>query len=87
MTTKPPSPVKPAPDTQSERVAYAAVADIPTVDPHDRDRLGFNVWRWLSSRQDTLEQAVKSSGARLLIDPAEALRRIRDALRQQGIET
>ncbi len=47
MTTKAPSSVQPGPDQSLEKVAYESVKNIPTVEPHDQDRLGFNVWRWL----------------------------------------
>ena len=86
MTTKAPSSVKPAGKANLEKAAYAAVTGIPTIDPHDADRLGFNVWRWLVSRQDSLEEAVRSAGARLLVPEKEALRRIREALTRQGVD-
>jgi|OpeIllAssembly_1097287.scaffolds.fasta_scaffold2323407_2 hypothetical protein len=86
MTTKPPSPVQPAPENALERIAYASVKDIPTVDPHDRDRLGYNVWRWLKFRKDPLDLAVRTAGARMLVGEAEALEKIRASLREQGID-
>ncbi len=86
MTTKAPSSVRPAPEHALEKIAYASVASIPTLEPHDRDRLGYNVWRWLTLRRDTLEIAVKIAGARLLITEEEALQQIRENLRKQGIE-
>ena len=86
MTTKPPSTVQPTAETALEKIAYASVASIPTVEPHDQDRLGYNVWRWLKEKRDSLEQSVHNAGARLLITEEEALRRIRESLRQQGVE-
>jgi len=86
MTTKPPPTVKSSPDKLQEAMAYASVAGIPTVEPHDRDRLGYNVWRCLAFRKDPLEAAVRSAGARLLITEEEALDRIRQSLRTQGVE-
>ena len=86
MTTKAPSPVKPAPDRATEKIAYAAVADIPVVEPHDRDRLGYCVWLWLSQRRDTLEEAVRNARARLKIDESEAVKQIRAKLEQQGVK-
>jgi hypothetical protein len=86
MSTKPASSVKPVPDRSLERIAYQSVASIPTVEPHDQDRLGFNVWLWLSQRRDSLEVAVKTAGARLLIGEDEALQRIRQSLAEQGVE-
>lgn len=86
MTTKAPSPVRSAPDTALERIAYTAVSAVPTVEPHDQDRLGYNVWRFLAERRDSLEQAVHNAGARLLISEEEALGRIKEALRKAGVE-
>lgn len=86
MSTKSPSTVKPSAENTLEKIAYAAVATIPTVDPHDQDRLGYNVWRFLTERRDSLEQSVHNAGARLLVSEQEALRTIRDSLRQQNIE-
>jgi len=86
MTTKAPSAVRQSNEQALEKIAYAAVASIPTVEPHDQDRLGYNVWRWLKERRDSLEQSVHNAGARLLITEAEALGKIRDSLRQQGVE-
>jgi hypothetical protein len=85
MTTKPPSPVRPTTGETLETLAYASVADIPTADPHDRDRIGFNIWRWLKHRRDPLEVAFRSAGARLLIGEEEALGKIRARLRESGI--
>jgi hypothetical protein len=84
MTTKAPSSVKPAPEQTIENLAYASVRNIPTVEPHDQDRLGYNVWRWLKLKRDPLEVAVKSAGARLLIPEAEAIEKIRENLKQLG---
>lgn len=85
MTTKPPSPVRPASGQTLEAIAYASVAGIPTAEPHDQDRLGFNIWSWLKSRRDPLEIAFRSAGARLLIGEEEALERVRARLRESGI--
>ena len=84
MTTKAPSSVKPASEQTIENIAYASVKNIPTVEPHDQDRLGYNVWRWLKLKRDPLEVAVKSAGARLLIPEAEAIEKIRENLKQLG---
>ncbi len=85
MTTKTPSPVQRAPEGALERIAYASVAEIPTADPHDRDRLGYNVWRWLKAGTGGLEVAVRTAGARLLISDEEAVRKIREQLKAQGV--
>jgi hypothetical protein len=85
MTTKPPAPVKPHSGDTLETLAYASVAGIPTVEPHDQDRLGYCVWRWLSDRRDPLAVAVRSAGARLLIPEKEALDRIGAHLQTAGV--
>ena len=86
MTTKAPSAVRPAPAGSLEQIAYASVAGIPTLEPHDADRLGFSVWRWLTNRKDTLATVVHTTGARFLIPEEEALQRIAGRLKEQGIE-
>jgi len=85
MTTKAPSSVQTAPEQSVEKMAYESVKNIPTVDPHDQDRLGFNVWRWLALKNDPLEIAVKSAGARFLIPEEEAVEKIRQNLKQLGV--
>ena len=85
MTTKAPSAVKAADQGSLESIAYASVSGIPAADPHDRDRLGDNVWRFLTTRRDSLEFAVKTSGARLGISVEEAVRKIGEELRARGV--
>jgi len=85
MTTKAPSSVRTASEQSPEAIAYASVSLIPTVEPHDRDRLGYNVWRWLTMRKDSLAIAVRSAGARLLISEEEAIQKIREGLKQRGV--
>ncbi|HEX9658375.1 MAG TPA: hypothetical protein VGB89_15830 [Bacteroidota bacterium] len=85
MTTKPPPSVRKDPDTSLERIAYGSVAGIPTVEPHDQDRLGFCVWRSLQLKRDPLDVAVHFAGARLLISEEEALMKIRAHLKTHGI--
>jgi hypothetical protein len=86
MTTKTPSTVKPAGENTLEQTAYAAVAGIPTTDPHDLDRLGYNVYLSLRDRRDPLDVAVTTARARLQISEAEAVVRIRAFLKGRGIE-
>jgi hypothetical protein len=86
MTTKAPAAVRAADPGSLEKIAYTSVSDIPVVEPHDRDRLGYNVWRWLTTRRDSLGSSIRSAGARLQIDEEEAVRRITRSLRAQGIE-
>ena len=87
MTTKPPAGVEAFPDSSLEKKAYASVSSIGTEEPNDRNRLGYHVWRWLQSKQGTLEQAVSESGSRLTISRDEAAKIIRDELARQGINT
>src|SRR5512140_524097 len=84
MTTKAPSPVKPAAESSLEKVAYTSVSGIPAAEPHDVDRLGYNIWQWLKTRRGTLEFAVKNASARLTITEEEAVSRIRESLKKQG---
>jgi len=84
MTTKPPSSVKESSADSLEKVAYFSVSTIPTQEPNDRNRLGYHIWRWLSSRQGTLDQAIAESGARITISLQDASKIIADALSKQG---
>lgn len=77
----------PAPADTLEKIAYRSVENIPTVEPHDRDRLGYNVWRWLSQKVDSLEIVVKAAAPRLTINEKEALHKIREQLRSEGVES
>lgn len=85
MTTKPPSPVEPFPSESRESIAYESVADVRTLEPNDRNRLGYHVWRWLTTGEGTLEEAVRESGARLEMPVAEAVRSVRERLAARGI--
>jgi hypothetical protein len=85
MTTKPPSPVEPSPPESLEKIAYNSVESIPTEEPNDRNRLGYHVWRWLSSGAGTLEQAVAESGARIRIAQRDAVQKIREVLSASGV--
>jgi len=85
MTTKPPSQVQETSTTSIDKIAYASVATIATQEPNDRNRLGYHIWRFLTTKQGTLEQAVSESGSRLLIGYSEAVKIIRDALLNHGI--
>lgn len=86
MTTKAPSPIKKAPEASLENAAYASVVGIPAAESHDLDRLGYNVWLWLTTKRDSLEQVVRNAGARLKISEEEAIRIIRESLQQQGVK-
>ena len=77
--------MKEFPADSTEKIAYSAVQPIGTHEPNDRNRLGYHVWRWLMKREGTLEEAVKESGARLLIGTSEAAAKIREELTKSGI--
>ena len=85
MTTVPPSKVKEFSQTTLEKIAYKSVETIPTREPNDQYRLGYCVWRFLSERHSTLLQAIKTSGARVLISENDALRIIMESLKQSGV--
>lgn len=86
MTTKPPPATAPFPEDTTEKIAYESVAGIGTEEPNDRYRLGYHVWRWLSTRQGTLDEAVRESGARLSVPQDEAVRAIRGVLASRGVD-
>ena len=86
MTTKAPAQVTPYPPESLEKIAYSAVATIPTQEPNDRHRLGYNVWMWLVDRKGTLEQAIKASGSRMHLPTDEVLKIVSKQLKDQGIE-
>ncbi|HZK76042.1 MAG TPA: hypothetical protein VFD13_03960 [Candidatus Kapabacteria bacterium] len=45
-------------DTELARKAYAAVAEVPTIEENDRNRLGYHVWLYLRGEVDSLDEAV-----------------------------
>ena len=85
MTTKAPSAVQEFSADSLEKKAYESVNAVQTEEPNDRNRLGYHVWRWLSTKQGTLEQAISESGARILVPQQEAAKIIREALTKLGI--
>ena len=85
MTTKAPSTINQADPASAEAIAYAAVEGILTVEPHDLDRLGYCVWLWLTTRRDTLSQAVRNANPRMKISQDEAVRIIQEHLQRNGV--
>ncbi len=75
-----PTGIKQWPDDSLERHAYRAVEDIPVVEENDRNRLGYHVFLYLKGDLPSVEEALHVAQARLLVDDAEALRRITNAL-------
>ena len=51
-------------DQEMAQAAYAAVASVPTLEPNDRNRLGYHVWLYLRGELATLEEAVRMARAR-----------------------
>lgn len=54
---------KPEDNALAEK-AYASVRAVPTVEPNDRNRLGFHVWLYLRGELPTLEEAVNVARSR-----------------------
>jgi len=75
-----PTGIKQWPDDSLERRAYRAVEDIPVVEDNDSNRLGYHVFLFLKGDLPSVEEALHVAQARLLVDEAEALRRITNAL-------
>ena len=86
MSTKPPPLVQEFSAESLEKVAYSSVNSIPTLEPNDKARLGYHIWRWLLSKQGTLEQAIAESGSRLTVSKEDASKIISQSLDQQGIK-
>ncbi len=51
-------------DTELAQTAYAAVANVPTVEENDRNRLGYHVWLYLRGEVGSLEEAVHLARSR-----------------------
>lgn len=64
MATKPASRIKESSPESLEKKASAAVADIPTQEPNDRNRLAYCLWMWMRDQKGTLEEAVRAAGTR-----------------------
>ncbi len=87
MATSAPAKVREFAATSIEKIAYTSVKDIPTREPNDQYRLGYSIWNFLTEKNGTLEGAVRTSGARLLIAQADAVRIIGEALQRAGVST
>ncbi len=86
MSTKAPAPVAEFPSDSLEKIAYDSVAEIPTEEPNDRNRLGYCIWAWLRERRGTLEEAIKNSGVRTNVPLAEILSTASKRLEARGIK-
>ncbi len=86
MTTKAPAAVAEYPPDSLEKIAYDAVEGIPTQEPNDRYRLGYNVWMWLVDRKGTLAQAIHTAGSRLHLPEEEVVKTVSQRLKEKGIQ-
>ncbi len=67
-------------------VAYAAVAGVPTLEPNDRNRLGFHIYLYLTGNIDSVLDAVREARARMPISSADAAATITAALQSAGVQ-
>jgi hypothetical protein len=51
-------------DKELAEKAYASVKAVPTVEPNDRNRLGYHVWLYLRGELSSLEEAVSVARSR-----------------------
>ncbi|MEI8133565.1 MAG: hypothetical protein WCH46_00640 [bacterium] len=51
-------------DTELAEKAYASVRAVPTVEPNDRNRLGYHVWLYLRGELGSLQEAVDAARSR-----------------------
>jgi hypothetical protein len=82
MSTQAPAQITSFPDTSIEKIAYKSVETIPTHEPNGRNRLGYHIWRWLKEKKGTLEEAIQTANVPLLITQKDAVKRVRESLRQ-----
>ena len=61
------------------------MADIPVLEPNDRNRLGYHVWLYATGKLPTLVEAVHDARAKLLITEEEALSILTKRLKDVGI--
>lgn len=87
MTTKAPASILESSDESIEKIAYGIVADIPTQEPNDRNRLGYCLWAWLTEHRGSLEQAVHASGVRSSLPQKEIVEILRKRLEEKNIKT
>ena len=86
MSTKPPASVVESPAESLEKLAYTVVAEIPTQEPNDRNRLGYCLWGWLSERRGTLLQTICAAGVRSSSTSEEICDIIQKRLEEKGIK-
>ncbi len=84
MTTKAPASILESSSESLEKIAYGIVADIPTQEPNDRNRLGYCLWAWLTEHRGSLEQVVHASGVRSSLSNEDIVGIIRKKLEEKG---
>ncbi len=84
--TMPASPVREFDESSLEKIAYNSVRSIPTKEPNDRYRLGYHLWLHLKEQTGTIVEAVRLSGARILISEQEAAAIIESELQRARTE-
>lgn len=85
MTTVAPSTVKLFDPSSLEKIAYDCVRTIPTKEPNDQYRLGYYVWNYLKDKKGTIADALRQSGARVLIPEVEAVAIIESELKKSTL--
>jgi len=86
MSTKPPASVVESPAESLEKLAYNVVAEIPTQEPNDSNRLGYCIWGWLSERRGTLLQTICAAGVRSSLTSEEIYNIIQKRFEEKGIK-
>lgn len=86
MTTIAPVNIKKFDSSSLEKIAYNSVSTIPVREPNDQYRLGFAIFTMLKEKKQTLDQAIKTAGARILISESEVAHIIRTQLSAAGIK-
>lgn len=85
MTTVAPLSVRLFDTASLEKIAYESVKAIPTKEPNDQYRLGYHVWNYLREKKGSVGDAVKQSGARILITEKEAVAIIESELEKSMV--
>ncbi|MFA6468765.1 MAG: hypothetical protein WCW35_07695 [Bacteroidota bacterium] len=85
MSTTAPATVKYADATSLEKIAYDSVKSIPTKEPNDQSRLGYHIWLLLKEKKGSVADAVKHSGARILIPEKETVSIIEAELKKMSV--
>ena len=86
MSTKTPASIVEFPAESLEKLAYNVVAEIPTEEPNDRNRLAYCLWGWLSERRGTLLQTISAAGVRSSLTSAEMMAIIGKRLEEKGVK-